>query len=127
MPGLATITVGVLSDKSGVDADTIRIYQRLGLLPKPRTVAGNLLLYRVEDIDRLIFIRRARDLGFSFEAITEMLELAQKRQKNCAQIHEVADRHLADIQHQAVWRARFALRKAAPPGLRKTGRGLTAR
>jgi MerR family mercuric resistance operon transcriptional regulator len=107
MPALATITVGVLSEKSGVDIKTIHAYQRLGLVPRPRRVAGHLLLYRIEDIGRLIFIRRALELGFSLDAVRELLGLARTKPKGCADIHEIAGRHLADLRRRIADLARM--------------------
>ena len=98
MSALATITVGALSRKSGVDVETNRSYERLGLIAKPRRAAGGLQLYRTEDAARLTFIRRARELGFDVDSIRELLGIDQKRSRTCREIYEVADRHLTDIR-----------------------------
>src|SRR5262249_56644441 len=75
-------------------------YQRLGLVPKPQRVANELLLYRTDDIERVVFIRRAIALGFSVEAVRELLGLAGKKPKACADVHAIASRHLADIRRR---------------------------
>jgi DNA-binding transcriptional MerR regulator len=100
MPALATITLDVLAAKSGVDTATLLSYQRLGLVPKPQRVANELLLYRTDDVERVVFIRRAIALGFSVEAVRELLGLAGKKPKACADVHEIASRHLADIRRR---------------------------
>ena len=98
MPALATITAGVLAEKSNTDIDVIRSYQRLGLLPRPSRVGGGLLLYRREDIDRVLFVRRALSLGFSHDVVRELLALAGKRSKKCGDVYAIAQRHLEDIR-----------------------------
>lgn len=100
MSALATITVGALAEQAGVDIATIRSYERLGLICKPRPAAGRLLLYRTADIGRVTFIRRAKDLGFSTEAIRELLGITGKAPHTCGEVHEVAARHLADIRRR---------------------------
>ena len=107
MPALATITIDVLAMKSGVDTETIHSYQRSGLVPKPRRVANDLLLYRIDDVERLIFIRRAMGLGFSVEAVRELLGLSAKKPKACADVHEIANRHLADVRRRMADLARM--------------------
>jgi MerR family transcriptional regulator, mercuric resistance operon regulatory protein len=99
MPALATITAGVLAEKSGTDIDVIRSYQRLGLLPRPSRVGGGLLLYRREDIDRVLFVRRALSLGFSHDAVRELLALVDdKRSKKCGDVYAIVRRHLEDVR-----------------------------
>lgn len=100
MPSLATISLDALSEKSGVDVKTIRAYERGGLLPKPRRVAGNILLYRTDDIERLNFIKHALALGFSVEAVRELLGLPGRKPPGCAAIHEIAERHLANLRRR---------------------------
>lgn len=100
MPALATIALEALSEKSGVDVKTIRAYERQGLLPKPRRVAGNILLYRTDDIERLTFIQHALALGFSLEAVRDLLGLPDRKPPGCADIHQIADRHLTDLRRR---------------------------
>jgi len=100
MPALATITIEVLAERSGFDAQTILVYQRQGLLPKPQRVAAGLLLYRVEDVERLGFIRRALELGFSVGAVRELLSFGSRKSKACADVHDIASRHLADVRRR---------------------------
>ena len=67
--------IGILSKRSGVNIESIRYYERVDLLRKPARSTGGYRLYRSGDIDRLCFIRRARDLGFSLDEIRRLLEL----------------------------------------------------
>ena len=100
MPALASITIDVLSRASGVDVDTIRAYESMGLAPKPRRVAGNLLLYSTDDISVLRFTQRALQLGFTPQAVRELLRLANSRAGDCTSVHALAERHLTDIKRR---------------------------
>ncbi len=97
MSALATITVGVLSQKSGVSIETIRSYERMGLIPKPTAAPGGLRLYRTDDVGRITFVRRAQDHGFSFGAIRELAERTETNAGTCADIYRLAERDLTDI------------------------------
>ncbi|MDP1963878.1 MAG: MerR family transcriptional regulator [Reyranella sp.] len=97
MPALATITVGVLSQKSGVSIETIRSYERMGLIPKPTAAPGGLRLYRTDDVGRITFIRRAEDLGFSFGAIRELADRTETNVGTCADVYRLTERELTDI------------------------------
>lgn len=97
MPALATITVGVLSQKSGVSIETIRSYERMGLIPNPTAAPGGLRLYRTDDVGRITFVRRAQDHGFSFGAIRELAERTETNAGTCADIYRLAERDLTDI------------------------------
>ena len=70
-------TIGVLSERSGVNIETIRYYERAGLLQKPARSPGGYRLYRTVDVTRLSFIRRARDLGFSLDEMRILLDAAR--------------------------------------------------
>ena len=71
MPALATITIDVLSRQSGIDIGTIHSYERMGLVPKPRRIAGNLLLYSIDVVSIAVFVQRALGLGFSPQAVRD--------------------------------------------------------
>lgn len=100
MPALPTIAIDALAEQAGVDLATIRAYERLGLLGKPRRLPGGLQLYRTDDIARVTFIRRAQELGFTLETIRELFDITTKGTRSCADVHEVAQRHLEDIRRR---------------------------
>ena len=100
MSSLPTISIDALSEQAGMDVETIRAYERLGLLGKPRRLPGGLVLYRTDDVARVTFIRRAQELGFSLETIRQLFEITTDRAKSCADVHEVAERHLQDIRRR---------------------------
>jgi DNA-binding transcriptional MerR regulator len=99
MPSLATLTIGALVARAGVEAESIENYRRLGLLSKPRAIDG-LLLYPPDEVSRVVFIRRALDLGFSTAAIREMIGLGCRKQPTCREIHAIAERQLADVRQR---------------------------
>ena len=72
-------TIGRLSRSTGCKVQTIRFYEQIGLLPQPTRSEGNQRLYTEADADRLCFVRHCRELGFSLDAIRELLSLADHR------------------------------------------------
>ncbi len=99
MPALAPITIAGLADKTGIEIEIIREYERLGFIPRPRRGPGGYWLYRGEDVDVLTFISRANQLGFSLETIAELLDLAKRlNDRTCQQVYDMAVRRLADIR-----------------------------
>src|SRR5688500_19661064 len=74
MPG-EEMTRGVLAHRSGIGAQTILYYERIGLLDEPRRNRAGHRVYEPEDLTRLVFIRRAQEIGFSLEEVRELLSL----------------------------------------------------
>lgn len=93
-----TLTIGALSKETGVNVETIRFYERSGLLPAPQRTPSGYRVYRTEDIRRLRFIRRGRELGFSLEEIRELLELAAHPREPCASADRMVREHLDAIE-----------------------------
>jgi MerR family mercuric resistance operon transcriptional regulator len=93
-----TFPIGALSSRSGVNVETIRYYERIGLLAKPLRTAGGYRLYRLADIERLAFIRRTRDLGFSLDDVRRLLDLADGKSRSCRRVRDIAAMHLADVR-----------------------------
>lgn len=92
------LAIGALSRKSGCKLQTIRHYETIGLLPPPKRTNGNHRLYNEHHIDRLIFIRRGRELGFSIEDIRELFELSESPDASCEKASAIAKRHLNNIK-----------------------------
>lgn len=91
-------TIGALSRESGVNLETIRFYERSGLLPEPVRSASGYRHYQALDVRRLRFIRRGRELGFGLEEIRTLLELAGQPHGPCAQADRLVQEHLVDIE-----------------------------
>ena len=92
--------IGVLSERSGVNVETVRYYERVGLLQKPARSTGGYRLYQTTDVDRLCFIRRARDLGFSLDEIRHLLGLVDQKSRSCRRVHDIGVVHLADVREK---------------------------
>lgn len=88
------ITIGVLARDSGVNLETIRFYERSGLMPAPQRSPAGYRHYQEQDIRRLRFIRRGRELGFSLEEIRSLLDLAAHPESPCASADQMVREHL---------------------------------
>jgi MerR family mercuric resistance operon transcriptional regulator len=96
------LTIGALSAATGVNIETVRYYERIGLLPAPRRSAGRHRLYDGELARRLRFVRRARELGFSIDEIRALLRLADQGGLACEEARQITVGHLADIRGKIV-------------------------
>ena len=94
----ATLTIGALSKRTGCNIETIRYYERIGLLPAPDRTAGNYRSYGTLHLQRLAFVRRARNLGFTLDEVRALLRLADSDGATCAEARDVAKAHLADVR-----------------------------
>ncbi|GJD97577.1 MerR family transcriptional regulator [Methylobacterium iners] len=92
------LAIGALSRRTGVNIETVRYYERIGLLPSPARSEGGHRLYGRGHLMRLNFVRRSRELGFTLDEIKALLELAEKRDRPCAEAREVAAGHLSDVR-----------------------------
>jgi len=92
------LTIGRLAKQAGVNLETVRFYERRGLLPKaPRTTSGY-RLFPADAARRLRFIRRAQELGFSLTEIGELLSLRVSRRITSADIRTRAESKISDIE-----------------------------
>src|SRR2546422_8704332 len=96
MDATRQIAIGALSKHTGTNIETIRYYERIGLLPAPARSSGSYRLYGTGHLKRLNFIRRARTLGFSIGEGRRLLRLAGERKRPGAEGRVVADAHLED-------------------------------
>jgi DNA-binding transcriptional MerR regulator len=92
------LTIGKLGQAAGVKVPTIRYYEQVGLLPEPDRSAGNQRLYDRATLDRLTFVRHARELGFPLEAIRDLLSLSDQPDQSCAAADAIAKAQLAAVQ-----------------------------
>ena len=90
--------IGELAKRSGVGIDTVRFYERQGLLPKARRLASGYRVYDPGDVKRLRFVRRAKALGFTLEEIRDLLALSDHRDDDMAALKGLATEKLADVQ-----------------------------
>lgn len=94
------LTIGVLAERTGTKVETIRFYERCGLLPAPARTSGNYRAYEPAHLKRLSFIRRARDLGFSLDQVRELLALADDRASPCVAVDDIARAHRTEIERK---------------------------
>ncbi len=93
-----TYSIGEVARRSGVKIETIRFYERSGLLaPPPRTTGGH-RVYGSAAAQRLNFIRRARELGFTLAQVRELLAFADERGATCAEVERLARDHLVEVR-----------------------------
>jgi len=93
------MTIGKLAHAAGVGIDTVRFYERAGLLDRPQRTASGYRLYAGSDVARLRFIRRAKGLGFSLEEIAELLRLNDGGGRRAA-VRALAGQRLAEIEQK---------------------------
>lgn len=87
------LTIGKLASATGTKVETIRYYEQIGLLAAPARSSGNYRTYEGEHLQRLSFIRRARDLGFSIDQVRELMGLADRREQSCMAVDVIANQH----------------------------------
>jgi MerR family mercuric resistance operon transcriptional regulator len=92
------IQIGELSRRTGCNIETIRYYERIGLLPAPARSAGRYRVYETGDVRRLTFIRRARELGFTLDAVRALLALSDDGSAACPEVRELATGHLTEVR-----------------------------
>lgn len=92
------LTIGILAKRSGVNVETVRYYQRRGLLQEPSKPAGGYRQYSLETVKRVRSIKRAQTLGFTLEEIGGLLELDER--KACLETREVAAQKLTLIEEK---------------------------
>lgn len=91
-------TIGALSQRTDVNIETIRYYERINLIPSPPRTQSGRRLYGIEDVGRLTFIRHARELGFDIAAIKTMLALQGVPEASCEQVSRIASHQLAAVE-----------------------------
>jgi MerR family mercuric resistance operon transcriptional regulator len=87
-----------LARLTGCNLETIRYYEKIGMLPDPPRTAAGYRVYAGGHVARLRFILRARELGFSLEETRGLLELVDGDNQSCAEVKERTERHLADVR-----------------------------
>lgn len=94
------LTIGSLARKTGAKVQTIRYYEQIGLMPEPGRTEGGQRRYGDDELDRLAFIRHARQLGFSLEAIRELLDLSDHPDRPCHEADAIARRQLKQVEQR---------------------------
>jgi MerR family mercuric resistance operon transcriptional regulator len=96
--GRSTIAIGELSRQTGCNIETVRYYESIGILPKPER-RGRYRTYGEDDVGRLGFVRRARELGFTLDEVRALLRLGEE---DCGKARSLAASHLNDVRARIV-------------------------
>ncbi len=92
--------IGELANATATNVETVRYYEKIGLLAPPARSASNYRSYGTGHLARLSFIRRARDLGFTLEAVRELLTLSDNTDQSCEAVDQIASAHLAEVERK---------------------------
>lgn len=95
-----TLRIGDLARQTATKVETIRWYEKVGLLPAPTRTGGNYRVYGNAELTRLSFIRRARDLGFSLDQVRKLFDLASDAAAECDDVHASASAHIVEIDRK---------------------------
>lgn len=95
---MTRLTIGVLARETGLNIETIRYYERIGVVRAPPRSGGGHRLYDREDARRLGFVRRARELGFTLNDIRTLLELVDGGSFTCAEVKATTVEHLSEVE-----------------------------
>lgn len=94
------VPIGALARKTGVNIETIRYYERIGILAAPRRTGGGHRMYDDDQFKRLSFVRRTRHLGFSLDEIRTLLSLIDSQSYSCEDVRDITRRHLDAIRQR---------------------------
>ena len=94
------LTIGSLARATDIKVETIRYYERIGLLSAPARTSGNYRSYAFEHLARLSFIRRARDLGFTLDQVRALLKLSDQKNLSCESVDAIAREHLRQVERK---------------------------
>lgn len=92
------IPIGTLAARTRCNIETIRFYEKIGVLPKPARTEGGHRAYGRAHVERLTFVRRARELGFTLDEVRALLRLAEASDVPCAEVKDLAATHLAEVR-----------------------------
>ena len=99
---MGNMQMGELSRRANVNIETIRFYERKGILPAPPRTEGGRRIYNEDFLKRLCFVRRCRELGFALDSVLEMLQMVDGDAVTCRQVRTIAQNHLSDVRSKIV-------------------------
>lgn len=122
--------IGTLAQHSGVPIKTIRYYEEIGLLRRPSRTPAGYRLYAPETADRLLFIKKAQNLGLRLQDIREILDLADRGRCPCGHVQTVLRKRLTELQQKISdlrlieQRVKAAVRRGCPPNFKPKGKAM---
>lgn len=96
----AVLTIGDLGKATATKVETIRYYESIGLLAPPARTPGNYRVYAADQVARLGFIRRARELGFSLDQVRALLGISDQKDQSCEAVDAIARDHLTEFDRK---------------------------
>lgn len=90
--------IGKISKQTGIPVETIRYYEKIGLLPEPARQSSGYRQYNDDHLRRLLFIRRCRSLDMAQDEIRELLDLAAQPERQCQEVDDLLARHLSHVR-----------------------------
>ncbi|MFQ5564268.1 MAG: helix-turn-helix domain-containing protein [Parvularculaceae bacterium] len=90
--------IGAVSERTGLKVETIRYYENAGVIPSPARGDNRYRVYKREDVARLLFVKRCRELGFSLDHVASLLELANAENRTCGQVSAIAEGRLKEVR-----------------------------
>ena len=95
-----TFTTGEVADRANVNVQTVRYYERRGLIPEPPRSSGGFRQYNPDHVDRIRFIKRAQELGFTLEEAHELLQLSVTAEADRADVRAVAQNKIEEVEEK---------------------------
>ena len=90
--------IGEMSRQTGVGIETIRYFEKIGMMPAPGRSEGGNRRYSSDHLQRLFFINRCRQIGFSQSEIRALLSMVDAKGVTCAEVHSITTEHISDIK-----------------------------
>jgi DNA-binding transcriptional MerR regulator len=118
------IQIGKVSEQTGLSADAIRFYEKQRLLERPSRTEGGFRLFNAEDVQRILFIRRAQQLGFSLAEIRDLLILQRDEGSTCSHVRDLLRAEVGTVREKI--RELGILEQQLTKSLRKCERNLKA-
>lgn len=95
---MSSVTIGEASTKTGVSAKMIRHYEEIGLLPKSKRTEAGYRVYKEDDLHNLVFIKRARALGFSMVQIKKLMNLWLNKSRKSSDVKKITQDHIQELE-----------------------------
>jgi len=93
-------TIGQISKLSDVNIETIRYYEKVGIIPHPPRNSSGYRIYSTLHLERLLFVRRSRELGFSQPEVRKLLTLVDEHKYTCAEVREMTEKQLLTVKNK---------------------------
>lgn len=97
---MKSFTVGQLAKRTDINIETVRYYEKRGLLPEPMRSESSYRQYTENDVARIMFIKRSKDLGFTLKEISELLSLKIDDETTCRDIREFSSNKIAEVEEK---------------------------